>query len=84
MMDGTGLAPVAVVICPAGPSHPIHAALPRKRRHMPARLLRFVPFATGSVSDIIGRSIAARLGEILQHAIALMGELLRRARAQPD
>lgn len=51
---------------------------------MPARLLRFVPFATGSVSDIIGRSIAARLGEILQHAIALMGELLRRARAQPD
>ena len=97
MTDGTGFAPASAVNCPAARSHPIHAALPRRRHHPSARLLRdglatlgalllsatacasaawperplrfVIPFPAGGVSDIIGRSIAARLGESLKQAV---------------
>jgi tripartite-type tricarboxylate transporter receptor subunit TctC len=97
MTDGTGLARVSAVTCPAARLHTIHAALPRRRQHPSARLLReglgtlgalllsaaacassawperplrfVIPFPAGGVSDIIGRSIAARLGESLKQTV---------------
>ena len=85
------------VTSPAARSHPIHAALLRRRQHPPGRLLRdgaagigllllstaacasatwperplrfVIPFPAGGVSDIIGRSIAARLGDSLKQTV---------------
>jgi hypothetical protein len=48
--------------------------------HLPG----FVPLTADGVSNLIGRSIAARPDESLEHDTALMGKRVREAKVQPD
>ena len=69
MTDGTGLASVSAVTCPAARLHTIHAARPRRRTHTPVRLLW---------------DGMATVAALLKNDIALMGKLVRQAKVQPD
>ncbi len=74
----------SAVTCPAAPPRPIHAALPRRWPGPPVHLPGFVPLTADGVSNLIGRSIAARPDESLEHDTALMGKRVREAKVQPD